>query len=70
MLFWCAMKLKDCSCGGTPQVTYDINKNSNFVVDCAACGNQTPACGSLTEAVAQWNQIYCCALSPYELDFV
>ena len=61
------MKLQDCDCGGTAQVTYNIDDNAEFVVGCAACGNQTPVCESLNEAVSLWNQIYCCALPPSEI---
>jgi hypothetical protein len=61
------MKLQDCDCGGTAQVTYDLDDNAEFVVGCAACGNQTPVCESLKEAVSLWNQIYCCALPPSEI---
>jgi len=62
----CVMKLKDCDCGGIPQVTYDINGNNQFFVGCIACGNQTSPCNSLLEATTSWNQIYCCTLTPYE----
>ncbi len=62
------MKLQDCDCGGIPEVTYNINGNSEFVVGCTACGNQTPICESLREAVSLWNQIYCCALPSYETE--
>ena len=62
------MKLQDCDCGGVPQVTYEINDHNDFVVGCAACGNQTPSCETLREAVLLWNQIYCCALPPYETE--
>ena len=61
------MKLQDCDCGGTAQVTYNIDDNSEFVVGCATCGNQTPVCESLSEAVTLWNQTYCCALTPSEM---
>ena len=64
------MKLKDCDCGGIPEVTYNIDGNSESVVVCEACGNQTPVCETLEEAVALWNQTYCCTLSPYETEFV
>jgi hypothetical protein len=60
------MKLKDCDCGGIAQVTYEINEHNFFVIGCTVCGNQTPICESLREAVSLWNQIYYCALPPYE----
>ena len=60
------MKLKDCDCGGIAQVTYEINEHNEFVIGCTVCGNQTPICESLREAVSLWNQIYYCALPPYE----
>ena len=59
------MKLKDCDCGGAAKVTYDTNGNGKFVVGCIACGNQTPSCESVEEAVTLWNKTYCCALIPY-----
>ena len=62
-----AMKLQDCSCGGIPQVTYNINDNLEFSVVCETCGNQTPVCESLREAVVIWNKTYCRALNPYEI---
>ena len=62
------MKLKDCDCGGIPEVTYNIKDNTEFVVVCAACGNQTPACKSLVEATSVWNQVYCCTLPLYEIE--
>jgi hypothetical protein len=65
-----AMKLKDCDCGAIAQVTYNINDNSEYFVSCTVCDNQTPAFRSLREAVSQWNQIYCCALPPYEIESV
>ena len=60
------MKLRDCDCGGIAQVTYEINEHNDFVISCTVCGNQTPICQSLREAVSLWNQIYHCALPPYE----
>ena len=60
------MKLQDCFCGGIPQVTYNINNNIEFAVVCETCGNQTPACEGLKEAVDIWNQTYCCVLTAYE----
>jgi hypothetical protein len=62
------MKLHDCDCGGIPEVTYKIDEHSNFVVGCTVCGNRTPMCDSLTEAISLWNQIYCCVLPPYEIE--
>ena len=62
------MKLHDCDCGGTPEVTYKINEHNYFAVVCTFCDNRTPMCDSLTEAVSLWNQIYCCALPPYEIE--
>lgn len=64
------MKLHDCDCGGIPRVTYETNDNIAYAVVCAACGNQTPICESLREAVAHWNQIYCRALPPFEVESV
>ena len=64
------MKLKDCECGGIPEATYNINDNTEFVIGCTACGNQTPVCESLREAVTLWNQTYCCALPSYEMESV
>ena len=62
------MKLHDCDCGGIPEVTYKIDEHSDFVVGCTVCGNRTPMCDSLTEAISLWNQIYCCALPHYEIE--
>jgi len=62
------MKLQDCDCGGTAQVTYEINGDNNVVVGCTVCGNRTPICESLIEAVSLWNRIYCYALSSYETE--
>jgi len=62
------MKLQDCCCGGLPQVTYKINEHSDFVVACTNCDNSTPKCDSLSEAVSLWNQVYYCALPPYEFE--
>jgi hypothetical protein len=64
------MKLQDCCCGGMPQVTFNINEHSDFVVACANCDNSTPKCESLSEAVSLWNQIYYCALPSYEFEIV
>jgi len=62
------MKLKDYGCGGIAQVTYGINEHNYFVVGCTVCDNKTPSCESLMESVLLWNQIYCCTLSPYEIE--
>ncbi len=62
------MKLKDCDCGDTPQVTYNIIDNSEFAVSCTVCGNQTHTCNSLLEATSLWNQIYYCTLPPYYIE--
>jgi len=62
------MKLQDCDCGGIAQVTYKIYEHSHFVVECTFCGNSTPICESLIEAVSLWNRIYCCALPAYETE--
>ena len=64
------MKLKDCDCGGIAEVTYNLNDNIEFVVGCTACGNQTPNCESLKEAVTLWNHSYCNAFYSYEMDSV
>ena len=61
------MKLKDCDCGGIPEVAYNINDNAEFAVICTACGNQTPVCGSLREAIILWNKTYCRSLKQYEM---
>jgi hypothetical protein len=60
------MKLKDCDCGGIPQVTYEINEHKEFVVGCTVCNNRTPSCENLMVSIWLWNQIYYCALPPYE----
>jgi len=60
------MKLKDCGCGGKPQVTYKIDEHGDFVIACTNCGNSTPKCYSLKEVVSQWDQVYCCTLPPHE----
>jgi len=62
------MKLQDCDCGGIAQVTYKINEHNDFEVGCIVCGNRTPTCENLMEAVLLWNQIYCCALPSYETE--
>ena len=64
------MKLKDCDCGGIPQVTYNIHGDSEYLIRCTFCDNQTPACENLREAVSLWNRNYCCALSPNETESV
>ena len=62
-----AMKLKDCDCGGIPHVIYNNNYDLEFIVICRTCGNQTPICENLKEAVALWNLIYFRALPSYEI---
>ena len=62
------MKLKDCGCGGVPQVTYNVDDEFEFAVICEACGNQTPVCDNLKEAVALWNLIYFRALPSYAME--
>ena len=47
-----AMKLKDCDCGGTPHVTYNIDGDLEFIVICRNCGNQKPICDNLREAIS------------------
>jgi hypothetical protein len=64
------MKLKDCDCGRIPQVNYNINGDSEYAVVCSACGNQTPVCETISEAVSLWNQIYCCPLTLHETESV
>ena len=49
------MKLRDCSCGGIPQVIYRMDQNMEFTVSCPTCGNRTPAFENLVEAVKAWN---------------
>ena len=61
------MKLHDCGCGGIPQVTYNIDEMLEFAVACEACGNQTPFCKSLKEAVVVWNRTYFRAFPEYEV---
>ena len=62
------MKLKDCGCGGIPQVNYKIDAYGDFVITCTNCDNSTPKCYSLVEAVSLWNQTYWNALPPYEME--
>ena len=62
------MKLKDCDCGGIPEVNYNLNDDIKFVVRCSACGNQTPICKSIKEAAALWNKVYCIALPKQEIE--
>ncbi len=62
-----AMKLKGCDCGGIPHVTYNIDGNLEFIVICRICGNQTPICENLKDAVTLWNLIYFRALPTYEI---
>ena len=61
------MKLYDCGCGGIPQVIYKINDNLEYAVVCETCGNQTPVCHTVKEAVVLWNQTYFRALPSYEM---
>jgi hypothetical protein len=62
------MKLHDCGCGGIPQVSYSMKNDLEFTVVCTACGNQTPTCDSLREAIILWNQFYCRALTLHEVE--
>ena len=64
------MKLQDCCCGGIPEVTYMINEHSDFVVACNNCDDSTPKWDSLRDAVSLWNQVYYCALPPYEFEII
>ena len=64
------MKLQNCCCGGLPEVTCKINRHNDFVIACANCDNSTPKCDRLGEAVSLWNQVYYCALPPYEFEIV
>ena len=65
------MKLKDCDCGGIPQVTYKLNDHNDYVVGCTVCGNRTPAGEILRDAVEMWNETYCCDLPlAYEMESV
>ena len=66
----CNMKLKDCDCGGIPEITYSLDDNIEFVVVYTVCGNQTPGCESLREAVTLWNHIYCNAFYSHEMESV
>ena len=66
----CTMKLKDCDCGGIPQVTYNINDASEYFVKCTVCDNQTPVCESLMESILQRNHTYFLALPTYEVESV
>ena len=61
------MKLYDCDCGGIPQVIYEISNKLKYAVICESCGNQTPVCKTVREAVALWNQTYYRALPSYEI---
>ena len=62
------MRLKDCDCGGVPQVTYNMDDKFEFAVICEACGNQTPVGDNLKEVVTLWNLIYFRALPSYEME--
>ena len=59
--------LTDCRLAAANITNPDQNMN-DFVVGCIVCDNRTPMCDSLTEAISLWNQIYCCALPPYEIE--
>ena len=66
-----AMKLRDCDCGGIPQVTYEINDHNDYVVGCTICDNRAPLCENLSEAVSLWNETFCCeAPSAFEMESV
>jgi hypothetical protein len=54
------MKLNDCDCGGIPEVTYEINDQSDYVICCTICENKIPACDSLREAANLWNETHGC----------
>jgi hypothetical protein len=62
------MKLHDCCCGGVPQVTYKNDAYGDFVIACTNCNNSTPKCYSLKDAVSLWDQVYCRALPPNEIE--
>ena len=62
-----SMKLHDCDCGGIPHVTYNIEGDLKFIVICETCGNQTPVCENIKEAISLWNLIYFRALPSYEM---
>lgn len=62
------MKLKDCDCGGIPEVSCNLDDKIEFAIACVACGKQTPVCGNLKEAVTLWNQTYCCVPHAYEME--
>jgi hypothetical protein len=49
------MKLKDCGCGGSPQVIYTFNQKLKFTVSCPVCENTTPPFDKLMEAAGMWN---------------
>jgi hypothetical protein len=61
------MKLHDCGCGGIPQVSFSMKNDLEFTVVCEACGNQTPICKNLIDAIAIWNSTYWHVLPQYEL---
>jgi len=50
------MKLNDCECGGMPEVTFDINDETEFVICCSACEKETLACDSIRKAAILWNK--------------
>jgi hypothetical protein len=62
------MKLKDCGCGCTAQVTYKINDHQAFSIGCTVCDNKTPVCETLSVAILLWNQLYYHALPPFEAE--
>ena len=64
------MNLQDCKCGGIPHVIYNIDGDLAFAVICENCGNQTPVCENLKDAVVLWNLIYFRALPSYEMETV
>jgi hypothetical protein len=49
------MKLNDCGCGGTPQITFNIEGNDLFNISCPSCGNATPGNVYLDSAELFWN---------------
>ena len=55
------MKLNDCDCGGIPEVTHEIDEQSDYMICCTACEKKTQACDSIREAANLWNES--CAVS-------
>ena len=53
------MKLHDCGCGGTPQITFNIEGNDLFTISCPCCGNSTPGYVYLDSAELLWNSLVC-----------